>query len=182
MSMKQHGSAFAVAALVVGLAPLSAHAQSANLIENESVDSYITNIYVTSAAQVSGSSCSFSTAEHSSLQLEITNSGQTVTFIGANPDDSSGQNISFFLFLPPLPGGLSTGQSTSWTGNYEKLVLPGGTESGALTFSGSIQLTGKGTFVGTMAFSDMPSSGNSSCNVSMQFSSVFSGAALLTQR
>lgn len=175
--MKRLGIALAVATLlVVGSAPLSAHAQAPNILKIGYIINYVANIYVTGVTQVTGSGCSFSAGDKSSAQLEITSSGQSVTFVGANPDDSSGAAVSFFLFLPPLPKGLSTSESTSWTGSYMKLVLPGGTESAALPFSGSLRLTGKLTFVGTMTFTDMPYSGGSaSCTVAMQFSSVLSG-------
>jgi hypothetical protein len=176
--MKYLGSVLAVASLVVGSASLSADAQTPNLTRQDYVASYVTNFYVTSITQVSGSNCSFTLDEKSDAQLLVTDSGRSVTFVGANPYDSTGIAISYFLFLPPLPTGINTGSPTAWNGTYKKWSLPGGTESGALSFSGTIQATGRLSFVGSWTFSDLPAPDSSSCTVGMQFSSVFSGIAL----
>ena len=169
--MKQLGSALAVAALVVGSSSLAAHAQAPNIEKGGYLANYVTAVYITGVTQVTGSSCSFSEDEDYIAILRIADGGQTVTLVSTNPHDSSDVPISYFLFLPALPAGLSVGASTNWTGNYERLLLPGGTESEALPFSGTIEPTTDQTFVGTMTFSDLPAANSSSCDVSLNYSS-----------
>lgn len=169
--MKRAGIALAIATLLVfGSASLSAQAQTPILQSGN----YISASYVTSVTQVTGSGCSFSADQQFFAQIEFAGAGQSVTFVATNPNDSSGVPISYLLYLPQAPTGGS--DSTTWTGNYTKVTLPGGSVLGPFPFSGTLQSTGKLTFVGTMTLTDLPyGNGSASCDVSMQFSSAFSG-------
>jgi hypothetical protein len=171
--MKRGRIALAIATLlVVGSASLSANAQAP-------ITNYFTHLYITQVTQVSGNLCSFSADTDLYAQLEITGWGQSVTFVFTQPRDAQGLPFSSIFYLPPTP----KGSSISWTGTYTRINLPGGTLVGPFPFNGSLQATTALTFIGTMTLTDLPfGNGSSSCTVSLQFSSAFTGERFTGER
>jgi hypothetical protein len=164
-------------ATVLGLisASLPAHAQAPVLARGDDITGYFTQLYIASVTQVAGNQCTFTAQNYYRGLIEFTaGSGAGPTFILPDPNDAQGLPATFIFHLPPIPGG----GSTTWTGTYTKQLLPEGILFGPNPFSGTLQVTSRLSFVGTMILTNLGAgNGSSSCNVEVQFSSVFTGAA-----